>query len=125
MQSSYYPSALNIHKYVFLYVGQSSKSRNLTYIVINAFLVSSLTSSGIQSYVQFPWQRSAVIELYKAFLNCLSPNYMQYMFTLNKNNHNLCSDNKILLPKCHTTNFGLKSFAYQAGSLWNKLPNSY
>ncbi len=40
-------------------------------------------------------------------------------------NHNLRSDNKILLPKCHTINVGLKSFAYQAGSLWNKLPNSF
>ncbi len=38
--------------------------------------------------------------------------YMQCMFTLNKNNHNLCSDNKILLLKCHTTNVGLKSFIY-------------
>ncbi len=37
---------------------------------------------------------------------------MQYMFTLNKNNHNIRSDNKILLPKCHTSNFDLKSFAY-------------
>ncbi len=47
------------------------------------------------------------------------------MFTLNNNNHNLPSDNKILLPKCHTTKFGLKSFAFQAGRLWNKLPNSF
>ncbi len=69
-------------------------------------------------------QRSAVIEVYKA-LNGLSPKYMPYMFTLNKTNHNLRSNNKILLPKCHITNFGLKSFAYQAGSLWNKLPNSH
>ncbi len=69
-------------------------------------------------------QRSAVIEVYMA-LNGLSPKYMQCMFTLNKTNHNLCSDNKILLPKCHTTYFGLKSFAYQAASLWNKLPNSF
>ncbi len=70
------------------------------------------------------WQQSAVIEVYKA-LNGLSPKYLQYMFTLNKTNHNLRSDNKILFPKCHTTHFGLKSFAYQAGSLWNKLPNSF
>ncbi len=53
-------------------------------------------------------QRSAVIEVYKA-LNGLSPKYMQCMFTLNKTNHNLHSDKKILLPKCHTTNVGLKS----------------
>ncbi len=63
--------------------------------------------------VSTAWQRSAVIEVYKA-LNGLSPKYMQCMFTLNKTNHNLRSDNKIILPKCHTTNFGLKSFAYQA-----------
>ncbi len=68
-------------------------------------------------------QRSAGIEVYKA-KNGLSPKYMQCMFTPNKNNHNLRSDNKILLPKCHTTTFGLKSFAYQAGSSWNKLPNN-
>ncbi len=74
--------------------------------------------------VSTAWQRSAVIEDYKA-LNGLSPKYMQCMFTLNKTNHNLRSDNKILLPKCHTTNFGLKSFAHQVGSLWNKLPNSF
>ncbi len=70
------------------------------------------------------WLQSVVIEVYKA-LNGLSPKYMKCMFILNKTNHNLCSDNNILLPKCHTTNFGLKSFAYQAGSLWNKLPNSF
>ncbi len=58
-------------------------------------------------------------------LDGLSPKYMQCMFTLNKNNHNLHSDNKILLPKCHTTNFGLESFAYQTGNLWNKLPYSF
>ncbi len=74
--------------------------------------------------VSTAWQRNAVIDPYKA-LNGLSPKYMQCMFTLNKNNHNLRSDNKFLLPKCHTTKFGLKSFAYQAGSLWNKLPNSF
>ncbi len=77
--------------------------------------------------VSTAWQRSAVIEVYKA-LNGLSPKYMQCMFRLNmlnKNNHNLRSDYKILLPKCHTTNFGLKSFVYQAGSLWNKLSNSF
>ncbi len=62
--------------------------------------------------------------VYKA-LNGLSPKYMQCMFTLNKNNHNLHSDNKICLPKCHMTNFGLKSFAYQAGRLWNNLPKSF
>ncbi len=46
-------------------------------------------------------------------------------FTLNKTNHNLGSDSKDFLPKCHTTNFGLKSFAYQAVSLWNKLLKSF
>ncbi len=74
--------------------------------------------------VSTAWQWSAVIEVYKA-LNGLSPKYMQCMFTLYKTKHNLRSDNKILLPKCHTTNFVLKSFAYQAGSLWNKLPNIF
>ncbi len=74
--------------------------------------------------VSAAWQRSAVIEVYKV-LNGLSPKYMQCMFTLNKTNHNLCSDNKILLPKYHTTKFGFKSFAYQAGSFWNTLSNSF
>ncbi len=50
---------------------------------------------------------------------------MQCMFTLNKNNHNLPSDNHIFFTKFHTTNVGLKSFAYQAGCLWNKLPDSF
>ncbi len=67
------------------------------------------------------WQWSAVIEVIEWSITQV----MQSMFTLNKNNHNLCSDNNILLPKCHTTKFGLKSFAYQAGSLWNKLPNIF
>ncbi len=49
--------------------------------------------------------------------------YAMYVHT-KKKHHNLRSDNKILRPKCHTTNFCLKSFAYQAGSLWNKLPNN-
>ncbi len=73
------------------------------------------------TYSQFPlqWQRSAVFEVYKA-LNGLSPKYMLCMFTIN----NLSCDNKILLAKCNTTHFGLKSFAYQAGSLWNKLQNN-
>ncbi len=74
--------------------------------------------------VSTAWQRSDVIEVYKA-LNGLSSKCIQCMFTLNKNNHCLRSDNKILLPKCHTTYFGLKSFANQAESLWNKLPNSF
>ncbi len=69
--------------------------------------------------VSTAWQQSAVIEVYMA-LNGLSPKYMQCMFTLNKNNHNLHSDNKSVLPKCHTTNVRLKSFAYQAGCLWNQ-----
>ncbi len=73
--------------------------------------------------VSTAWQRSAVIEVYKA-LKGLSPKCMQCMLTLNKTNRNLRSDNKIL-PKCHTANFGLKSFAYQAGSLCNKLPNIF
>ncbi len=46
--------------------------------------------------VSIAWQQSAVIEVYKA-LNSLTPQIMQCMFTLNKNNHNLHSDNKILL----------------------------
>ncbi len=39
-------------------------------------------------------------------------NLLQNFKILNiDNNINTGSDNKILLPKCHTTDFGLKSFA--------------
>ncbi len=44
--------------------------------------------------VSTAWQQSAVVEVYKA-LNGLLPKYKQCMFTLNKTNHNLRSDNKI------------------------------
>ncbi len=70
------------------------------------------------------WHPSAVIEVYSV-LNGLSSMYMQCMFTVNKNYYNLCSNNKILLPRCHTSNVCLKSFACQEGGLWNKLLNSF
>lgn len=75
------------------------------------------------SHYQF---RSAVIEVYQA-MNGLSSTYKQCMFTLNKTTTILSSssDNTILLPICHTTLFGLKSCAYKAGSVWNKLLNSF
>ncbi len=46
------------------------------------------------------------------------PKYLQlYCMFIQLSNHKLCSDNKIVLPKCNTIYFGLKSFAYQTGSL--------
>ncbi len=73
--------------------------------------------------VSTAWQWCAVIEVYKA-LNGLSRKYMQwYVHTKTTTIYVLI--NKILFTKCHTINFGLKSFAYQPGSLWNKLSNSF
>ncbi len=87
----------------------------------NTSYVDLLRKACIPS-VSTAWQQSAVIEVYNA-LNGLTPKYMKCIFTPNKKN--MHSDNKFLLRKCHTTNLSLKSFAYQAESLWTKLPNCF
>ncbi len=61
----------------------------------NAKYVDILRQAHIHS-VSTAWQPSAVIEVYKP-LNSLSPKYIQCMFTLNKNNHNLHSYNVFAL----------------------------
>ncbi len=89
---------------------QQERSLRFVYNNYTTPYVDLLRKSHIAS-VCTAWQRSAVIEVYNA-LKGLSTKDMQCMCTLIKTNNNLCSDNKILLPKCHATNVGLKSFAH-------------
>ena len=46
----------------------------------------------------------------------VTPRYCQY---------NLRGDSLLSLPKVNTTNYGLKSWTYQAARLWNALPNNF
>ena len=81
-----------------------------------------LLKKGKVPSVHTAWQRQAVIEVYKA-VHGIAPVYIQTLFTIESHPYDLRNHMKVKLPKCRTVSFGLKSFVYQAGSLWNTLPD--
>ena len=57
-------------------------------------------------------------------VNDLSPKYIQDMVNIKVSNYNFRNDQQATLPKVNSTNYGLKSFRYEAVRIWNSLPNN-
>ena len=66
--------------------------------------------------------RTMALETYK-IVNKSSPEFLHNLITLKENSYNLRYKLTVNLPRPRTTRYGKKSFSYEAGKLWNSLPN--
>ncbi len=64
--------------------------------------------------------RTIVTEVYKA-INGLSPEFLQDLFVIKANVHDLRDNNKLKLYKFKTTTYWKHSIKYVAGILWNSI----
>ncbi len=64
--------------------------------------------------------RTIVTEVYKA-INGISPEFLQDLFVINANVHDLRDNNKMMLYKFMTMTYGKHSIQYVAGILWNNI----
>ena len=66
---------------------------------------------------------SLMTEVYK-YINGLSPDLMNDVFTLRENKYNLRNFNIFKSENPRTNKYGLETIAYRSGQLWNTLPNN-
>ncbi len=64
--------------------------------------------------------RTIVTEVYKA-INDMSPEFLQDLFVIKANIHDLRDNNKMKLYKFKTMTYGNHSINYVAGILWNSI----
>ncbi len=64
--------------------------------------------------------RTIVTEVYKA-INGMSPDFVQDLFVIKANVHDLMDNNKMKLYKFKTMTYGKHSIKYVAGILWNSI----
>ncbi len=64
--------------------------------------------------------RTIVTEVYKA-INNMSPEFLQDLFVIKANVHDLRDNNKMKLYKFKTITYGKHSIKYVAGILWNSI----
>ena len=65
-----------------------------------------------------------VIEIYNA-KNNISPEFIKDVFTENRSNYNLRSDNHLQFPKVITTRYGTENIMYRGYFLWSSLPKKF
>ena len=65
--------------------------------------------------------RSILIETYR-ILNKIGPKYLHNLLSLKDSVYNLRTYKPVQLKPCKSNKYGLKSFSYEAGNLWNFLP---
>ncbi len=64
--------------------------------------------------------RTIVTEVFKV-INGMSPEYLQDLFVIKANVHDLWDNNKMKLYKFKTMTYGKHSIKYVAGILWNSI----
>ncbi len=64
--------------------------------------------------------RTIITEVYKT-INGMSPEFLQDLFVIKANVHNLRDNNKMKLYKFKTMTYGKHSIIYEAGILWNSI----
>ena len=62
-----------------------------------------------------------MITLYKSLFFTNYPGYLKDMFTVRPSSYNLRGNHIMSLPNPKTTTYGLQSFSYLAGKIWNSL----
>ncbi len=80
----------------------------------------SLLSLAERSFLYMDRLRTIVTEVYKA-INAMSPEFLQDLFVIKANVHDLRDNNKMKLYKFKTMTYGKHSITYVAGILWNSI----
>ncbi len=81
----------------------------------------SLLNLAVRSSLYMDRLRTIVTEVYKA-INGMSPEYLQNVFVIKANVHDLRdNNNKMKLYKFKTMTYGKRSIKYVAGILWNSI----
>jgi hypothetical protein len=66
--------------------------------------------------------RTIALETFK-IINKKSPLFIQDLFIIKNNLYNFRYTNIAEVPRPRTSNYGKKSFRYEAAQVWNSLPN--
>ena len=61
-------------------------------------------------------------EAYK-IMNNVGPTCMSSLMQRKDITYNIRNDAVVIIPKVHTTSYGMHSFRYYSSYLWNKIPN--
>ena len=56
-------------------------------------------------------------------INNVGPTCMSRLVQRRDITYNIRNDAVVIVPKVHTTSYGMHSFAYYSSHLWNKIPN--
>ena len=65
--------------------------------------------------------KNIVLEVFKS-LKCTNPAYIQDIFEIKDQPHDLRNEIPLIQTKKNTTNFGLRTFGYLGSKMWNDLP---
>ncbi len=81
-----------------------------------------LLKKGNQDMLYIGCIRNMASEIFKA-LHGSTPIYIRDLFEEKDKINNLHSTVYLKQPKCNTVTYGLNSFRYNVGKIWNHLPN--
>ena len=63
--------------------------------------------------------------VFRAIGNGNVPSSISQLLTARNSSYNLRGDAILKLPKVNSTNYGIKSWRYQAARPWNTIPNNF